>query len=161
PDARYSDGCSPPACPTELNDMGAYGGPGACGWQPDPCGNGTLDAGEECDDGNLKDGDCCSAGCTLEPRGTACDDNNGWTDGDTCDGAGTCQGTPNSAPCDDGAGCNGTDTCSGGRCSVHSDPAACTFPNDGCTTHVTGPIDCERWTAAGSPYCVDGNIVVT
>jgi cysteine-rich repeat protein len=27
------------------------------------CGNGTLDAGEECDDGNQVDGDCCSPRC--------------------------------------------------------------------------------------------------
>ncbi len=31
------------------------------------CGNGDLDSGEECDDGNNEDGDGCSATCTLEP----------------------------------------------------------------------------------------------
>jgi cysteine-rich repeat protein len=30
------------------------------------CGNAHLDAGEECDDGNILDGDCCSATCTSE-----------------------------------------------------------------------------------------------
>ena len=30
------------------------------------CGNGTLDAGEQCDDGNTADGDGCSATCQLE-----------------------------------------------------------------------------------------------
>jgi len=30
-----------------------------------PCGDGTLDPGEECDDGNLDDGDMCSASCTV------------------------------------------------------------------------------------------------
>jgi len=30
------------------------------------CGNGSLDSGEECDDGNLEDGDGCSASCELE-----------------------------------------------------------------------------------------------
>jgi cysteine-rich repeat protein len=33
---------------------------------PDPaCGDGVLDAAEECDDGNTANGDCCNADCTL------------------------------------------------------------------------------------------------
>jgi cysteine-rich repeat protein len=32
-----------------------------------PCGNGTLDGGEECDDGNTVDGDGCSSTWTNEP----------------------------------------------------------------------------------------------
>lgn len=32
----------------------------------DPCGNGTLDSGEQCDDGNTSPGDGCSAFCRLE-----------------------------------------------------------------------------------------------
>src|SRR5262249_8036678 len=31
------------------------------------CGNGFLDAGEQCDDGNALNGDCCSASCQFEP----------------------------------------------------------------------------------------------
>jgi cysteine-rich repeat protein len=30
------------------------------------CGDGIMDVGEECDDGNAADGDCCSAACTFE-----------------------------------------------------------------------------------------------
>ena len=30
------------------------------------CGDGVLDVGEECDDGNTVDGDGCSANCTIE-----------------------------------------------------------------------------------------------
>ncbi len=33
------------------------------------CGDGTLDADEECDDGNTTDGDGCSATCTTEENG--------------------------------------------------------------------------------------------
>jgi cysteine-rich repeat protein len=31
------------------------------------CGDRSVDAGEECDDGDNDDGDGCSAGCTTEP----------------------------------------------------------------------------------------------
>lgn len=45
---------------------------------PPTCGNGTLDAPEACDDGNLAAGDGCSATCTLEPAPAGID---------TCPGA--------------------------------------------------------------------------
>jgi len=32
------------------------------------CGNAAVEAGEDCDDGNLSDGDGCSATCRIEPR---------------------------------------------------------------------------------------------
>jgi cysteine-rich repeat protein len=56
------------------------------------CGDGNLDPGEECDDGNNIDGDGCSANCTIEPfcgdgnldPGEECDDGNN-IDGDGCD----------------------------------------------------------------------------
>ncbi len=52
------------------------------------CGNGVLDAGEQCDDGNNQSGDCCSATCGLET--SACS-NNGCSVG-TCN-AGVCEAT--------------------------------------------------------------------
>jgi cysteine-rich repeat protein len=36
------------------------------------CGDGILDAGEQCDDGNSVNGDGCSAMCTLEVGGDGC-----------------------------------------------------------------------------------------
>jgi uncharacterized delta-60 repeat protein len=73
------------------------------------CGNGTLDAGEQCDDGNTVDGDCCDHRCQFEPSGAPCRDGDACTDGDACDGAGTCVGgTP--VDCDDGDLCT-QDTC--------------------------------------------------
>ena len=81
------------------------------------CGDSTLSAGEQCDDGNAQSGDGCTDTCQVE---------NCWT----------CQGSPSScsattgAPCDDGLFCNGSDSCSGGLCSLHAGnpchEAACT-----------------------------------
>lgn len=56
------------------------------------CGNGAVDAGETCDDGNVTDGDGCSATCENE------DDGGGGGGGDDPD-AGCCSvgGSPESA----------------------------------------------------------------
>jgi ELWxxDGT repeat protein/cysteine-rich repeat protein len=55
------------------------------------CGNGTIDAGESCDDGDLVDGDGCDSNCTPTGCGNgivtapeACDDGNP-TNGDGCE----------------------------------------------------------------------------
>ncbi len=56
-----------------------------------PCGDGTVQAGEACDDGNTDDGDCCSSTCQYEVAGSACDDGVVCTAVDSCDGAGACQ----------------------------------------------------------------------
>ncbi|MEN9579205.1 MAG: hypothetical protein RJA70_2214 [Pseudomonadota bacterium] len=54
------------------------------GWLPISCGNGLLDAGEECDDNNRVDGDGCTRQCEEERCGDAvihpgeeCDDGTG------------------------------------------------------------------------------------
>jgi cysteine-rich repeat protein len=85
------------------------------------CGNGVLDAGEQCDDGNRAAGDCCSPTCTFEASGNACtSDSNACTD-DTCDNAGTCQHTDNTAACTVNNGCV-AGTCSGGTCTSTGQP---------------------------------------
>ncbi len=60
---------------------------------PDPCGNGTVSAGEECDDGNQRAGDCCSPTCRVEPDGTSCGDDDPCNGDDVCR-AGRCATTP-------------------------------------------------------------------
>lgn len=58
---------------------------------PTGCGDGVLDAGELCDDGNTDDGDCCSADCSFaEADGTACDEPGHCLVGGACQ-AGDCQ----------------------------------------------------------------------
>jgi len=56
------------------------------------CGNATLDAGEGCDDGNVRPGDCCSPECAVELAGSPCREAAGACDlAETCDGVlGTC-----------------------------------------------------------------------
>src|SRR5215470_2081607 len=50
------------------------------------CGDGVVDTGEQCDDGNTRDGDCCSSACQIEPD----------TDGDgICDPGDDCPIFPN------------------------------------------------------------------
>jgi len=74
------------------------------------CGNGVLDFGEQCDDGNWIDGDCCSSACQIDPDGAAC-----------------------GAPCRVGASCTagactgGTPALAGTTCDDH-DPARLSIP---------------------------------
>lgn len=57
------------------------------------CGNGVLDPGEGCDDGNLLDGDCCSSTCQYDTPGTPCGAGGTACLSEQCDGAGTCAAT--------------------------------------------------------------------
>ncbi|HXC50042.1 MAG TPA: choice-of-anchor Q domain-containing protein [Candidatus Limnocylindrales bacterium] len=69
------------------------------------CGNGLVEYGEICDDGNVANGDCCSSTCTFEADGAPC-----WEDGvgctvDECDSVGRCLHTADDSACDDGTLC--------------------------------------------------------
>ncbi|NUO51902.1 MAG: hypothetical protein HOV80_23880 [Polyangiaceae bacterium] len=123
----------------------------------------TCDGGNECTNGNCVDGFCCGSAscnecqscnipgmegtCNNDPGGTSCNDGQFCTMTDTCDGAGTCNGTGNPCPGADGDGdcsesCNeGADDCSG------NDPngSAC---NDGQFCTVTD--SCNNGTCSGT-----------
>lgn len=79
------------------------------------CGNGTIELGEECDDGNDSDLDACTATCTV----SRCDD--GLLDGaeTDLDCGGPCQG------CTQCLGCAEPDDCAPGL--VCSDGGQCTL----------------------------------
>jgi cysteine-rich repeat protein len=78
--------------------------------KPATCGNAIIENGEDCDDGNVIGGDCCTASCLFEPVGSDCDDRDACSANDTCDGEGAClSGSP--LACDDGLFCNGVETC--------------------------------------------------
>jgi hypothetical protein len=121
-----------------------------CGGGP-VCGDGVIEAGEQCDDGNNLPGDCCSASCSFE-----------------------------TGSCDDGVFCNGTDSCSAGSCVVHdgvvcpavecgdtcnealqacADPAgtACTDDGNSCSDDVCdGAGACSHPSVADQTPCDDG-----
>ncbi len=130
------------------------------------CGNGSVERGEECDDGNHADGDGCSAECTTEVgcgngilevlvddngiyRVEECDDDN-TEDGDGC--SSDCRIEGGSAPvCGNGVLERG-EAC---------DPQAEAWKDGGCTQ------DCRREDGCGDGQvdadkgetCDDGNVV--
>ncbi len=119
------------------------------------CGNGIVDPGEECDDGNTNAGDCCSPICESIDAGTTCPDDGEVCTDDVCDGNGSCLHPPvDGISCDDGLFCNGPDTCSGGSCAAGSiDPCGggteCADLCDEAGDHCFDPL--------GSACTPDGN----
>jgi cysteine-rich repeat protein len=123
---------------------------GAC------CGNGSVEPGEQCDDGNLTDGDCCSSSCELEPATTAC-----RRAADACDVAEFCTGTSADCPangfqasgfscrgaigpCDEAEVCTGT----GAAC-----PADALKPATAECRNARGTCDFAETCTGTSPFC--------
>ncbi|TKD07341.1 myxococcus cysteine-rich repeat containing protein [Polyangium fumosum] len=129
------------------NGGAGNGGAGGQGGASFVCGNGVIEPGETCDDGNAMPADGCSSQCLLEP-GTTCGDAvdllaTGQMQGETLVYAGTTLGSPVPG--------FGTPTCSAGGTAapavVHryvtgSSPARVTFE----TTDIGGALaDTVAW----------------
>jgi cysteine-rich repeat protein len=123
--------------------------PGIEAFPPHVCGNGFLDPGEQCDDGNQVAGDGCTPLCQLDCYLSTCA---------VCGTAGPCQVPP--AVCGDGR-LSGAEICddhnaqSGDGCS-----SDCTAVETGWVCPVPGrrcfPI-CGDGRVVGSETCDDGN----
>jgi cysteine-rich repeat protein len=91
------------------------GGSDAALPHPELCGNGMHDQGEQCDDGNKKNGDGCDNICRY-----TCDRDSDCSDGDHCDGLETCQADHTclaaTGPAPDGDICGDSNKCQGGKC---------------------------------------------
>ncbi len=155
------------------------------GGDPGLCGNGQVDPGEQCDDGNRLDHDGCDGRCRVEGfcgNGAVepmeeCDDGN-FEDGDGCDAR--CQverGCGNGRlevfeECDDdnlvdGDGCNALcmDEVPGAECgnAILERGEGCddgnTEDGDGCDAACMREDGCGDGEVAGDELCDDGNTV--
>lgn len=128
------------------------------------CGDGTVDIGEECDDGNTVSGDGCNATCdSNETCGNgflddneACDDGNNIS-GDGCDA--TCQSDETCGngvldiceECDDG-NTTSFDGCSN-ICKNEEGPSGETTCDDGIDNDCNGYVDCNDFSCQGIAGC--------
>ncbi len=114
------------------------------------CGDGIVTAPEECDDGNVTDGDGCNNDCTFSCKSS--DPARNCTPADACQGQGTCNNTTHvcasGTPLGDGTACGtGNDYCKAGHCTMPmcgngvkepgedcDDGGLNGTKNDGCTT---------------------------
>ncbi|MFM8409900.1 MAG: hypothetical protein ACKOCT_06445, partial [Alphaproteobacteria bacterium] len=124
------------------------------------CGDGTVQAGEQCDDGNESGGDCCSATCQFEPAGSSCANDGNVCTSDVCNATGSCThpAGPDGTACNDGSACTQSDACSAGTC-VGSNPVVCTAL-DQC--HVAGTCNptsgaCSNPDKPDGSACNDAN----
>lgn len=140
---------------------------------PFGCGNGDLEAGEACDDGNNSNGDGCTASCTIED-GNPCNADAECASGicdltearPLCEPAGSCGNGVNEVfeACDDGNEMGG-DGCS--RVCLLETGEPCTNDAD-CDTEVCDGMEsntcepantCGNGALEGDELCDDGNVV--
>ncbi|MBI5537320.1 MAG: hypothetical protein HY898_31650 [Deltaproteobacteria bacterium] len=145
------------------------------------CGNSTVDAGEECDDGNDIDTDACLSTC----KSAFCGDTKVWTGHEECDDGNTvdtddCLNDCKQAACGDGKIWTGHEQCDDGAnnsdtlanaCRTNCEPAHCgdgvqdtgeacddgnTIDNDACKNNCSLPT-CGDGTMQTGEACDDGN----
>lgn len=152
-------------CDGTLFEPGAPASHGPCRNDCTFCGDGLVNGGEECDDGNDNDNDACSNNCTM-----GCG-NNIVNTGEFCDGAAEAPGVDCTLPCrtappQDSCTCCGDDVLqasAGEQCDgVIFEPGApathgpcrndCTFCGDGA---VNGGEECDDGNAVDNDGCTN------
>jgi cysteine-rich repeat protein len=108
------------------------------------CGNGKLESGERCDDGNTLAGDGCGVTCQIECGNTYLDS------GETCDDGNTVAGDGCSATCQIECGNEVVDV--GEECDDSN-----TDGGDGCS--ATCQMECGNGVVDSGETCDDGNTV--
>jgi MYXO-CTERM domain-containing protein len=119
------------------------------------CGNGIVEAGEVCDDGNSVGGDCCAADCTSKAAaGTSCRPTAGPCDvAEVCDAGGNCPADQFAAAtvCRPAAGiCDAPELCTG---TGPLCPADLVLPPSMVCRAATGTCDQAEFCTGGSPSC--------
>ncbi len=158
----------------EIQAIYDAGSDGLC----NPCGDGVLDAGEDCDDNNTTDGDGCDSNCTITACGNGistgseeCDDGN-LVNGDSCDNNCTTPRCGNhevgpTEGCDDGNlldgdGCDSNCTVTGCPNGIVTAGENCDDGNyengDTCDNNCTAP-SCGNGEQSPLEECDDGNLV--
>ncbi|MEZ4287363.1 MAG: hypothetical protein R3A47_04300 [Polyangiales bacterium] len=127
------------------------------------CGTGELDELEGCDDGNVVNGDGCSALCRIEIGTAGCTVDEQCVPGARCDVGGVCRGCLEDADCDDLNSCTADtcvsqecsfsaralgDSCAGGVCNGDAMAPACVV----CVDNGAGT---DAGCTAGAPDCVN------
>jgi fibro-slime domain-containing protein len=139
---KSTDGEAPAVHPATSADEALLTAPA-----PPSCGDGALDPGEQCDDGNTTGGDGCSANCLVVEQGYTC-----AAAGAECAPAVICgDGLQSSSEqCDDG-NTTGGDGCSA-TCQLEKD-FVCPTPGQACLSSVS----CGDGVISGDEQCEDGN----
>jgi len=135
---------------------------------PAACGNGIVEAGEQCDDGNAVNTDACRNGCILPlcgdgivDSGEQCDDGNA-VNADACRNGCTLpfcgDGLVDSGESCDGANLGGAD-CGGCAGTVACTPS-CALNTSGCTNGICSTTEtcasCAADCTAGGATCGNG-----
>lgn len=114
------------------------------------CGNGVVEDGESCDDGNSVGGDGCSADCKAIEPGYVC------YEGKPCEQV---SGVCGNGKVDDGEACDDGNQVSGDGCSADCKKveSGCKCPERGGACTCSSESICGNGVVEGDEMCDDGN----